>query len=88
MKVDPPSFNPDCGVLNFDRSIAVGFLLSYAFLVKHQLDFVLAKESNLIPEDVEWASWSKFINNFRKFEDHHVANRTYVANGSVCRCQL
>lgn len=38
--------------LAFDRSIAIGFLRSYALLVPHRLDFTFAKESHLVPDDV------------------------------------
>lgn len=84
-KVDSASSNSDTATPNFDRSFAVGFLRSYAFLIKHQLDFILAKDSHLIPEDVDWVKWSRFINNFRGLEDHHVAKRYHYGQLRLSR---
>ena len=84
-KVDSLASNSDTAILNFDRSIAVGFLRSYAFLIKHQLDFILAKESHLIPDDVDWVKWSRFINYFRKVEDHNVAKRYHYGQLRLSR---
>lgn len=72
-------------IANFDRSIAVGFLRSYAFLIKHHIDFVLAKEFNLIPDDVDWIKWSKFINNFRALGDDQVAKRYHYGQLRLSR---
>jgi hypothetical protein len=69
----------------FDRTIALGFLRSYAFLIRHQLDFILAKESHLIPDDVDWVKWSRFINNFRTVEDRHVAKRYHYGQLRISR---
>lgn len=45
----------------FDRTAAVGFLRSYAFLIQHYLDFILARDHHLIPRDIDWIKWSTFI---------------------------
>ncbi|KAH7159359.1 hypothetical protein DER46DRAFT_611600 [Fusarium sp. MPI-SDFR-AT-0072] len=58
-----------------DPKIALGFLRSYAFLVRHQLDFILAQESYLLPSTIEWTSWASFIANFRDLQDTEVAKR-------------
>jgi hypothetical protein len=70
---------------NFDRSVAVGFLRSYAFLIRHELDFTMAKECHLIPKDVDWISWSKFINKFRHLGDEHVAKRYHYGQMRISR---
>ncbi|KAI9777908.1 MAG: hypothetical protein M1816_004380 [Peltula sp. TS41687] len=59
----------------FDRSVAVGFLRSYAYLIQHRLDFILAREHHLIPIDIDWIRWSIFIAHFRNIEDDQVAVR-------------
>ncbi|OCK87821.1 uncharacterized protein K441DRAFT_592462 [Cenococcum geophilum 1.58] len=84
-KADATSSSSGSVIPNFDRSVAVGFLRSYAFLINHQLDFILAKDSRLIPEDVDWVKWSKFINNFRKLEDNHVAKRYHYGQLRLSR---
>ena len=57
------------------RSIAIGFMRSYAFLVRSQLDFTLAQQSHLIPKEIEWARWSTFIKHFRDIDDMQVPER-------------
>lgn len=71
--------------LNFGRPIAVGFLRSYAFLVQHRLDLILAKEFHLIPDDVDWIKWSKFINKFRHLGDELVAKRFHYGQLRLSR---
>lgn len=78
------SSSSDSVISKFDRSVAVGFLRSYAFLIRHRLDFVIAKESHLIPGDVDWINWSKFINHFRSLGNDHVAKR-YHYGSYACR---
>jgi hypothetical protein len=70
---------------SFDRSIAVGFLRSYAFLVQHRLDFILAKELHLVPDDVDWIKWSIFISNFRDLKDEQVAKRYHYGQLRLSR---
>lgn len=40
---------------------ALGFMFSYAALICHESDFLLAKEKHLLPEEVEWADWRLFV---------------------------
>ncbi|EXA53648.1 hypothetical protein FOVG_01383 [Fusarium oxysporum f. sp. pisi HDV247] len=40
---------------------ARGFLFSYAALIRHKSDFLLAKEKYLLPEEVKWSDWISFI---------------------------
>lgn len=84
-KADSTIVSSNAVIPNFDRSAAVGFLRSYAFLIKHRIGFILAKDSRLVPEDVDWIEWSKFINNFRKLEDHHVAKRYHYGQLRLSR---
>ncbi|KAK7959732.1 uncharacterized protein PG986_004586 [Apiospora aurea] len=43
---------------------ALGFLFSYAALICHESDFLLAKEKHLLPEEVAWADWRRFVAEF------------------------
>lgn len=36
----------------FDRPVTIGYLRSYVFLIRYYLDFVIIKESHLIPRDI------------------------------------
>ncbi|CAG8007413.1 unnamed protein product [Penicillium salamii] len=69
----------------FDRSIAMGFLRSYAYLVKYPLDFAMAKEHYLVPADITWIQWSTFINNFRLLGNRDVANRYHYGQLRLSR---
>ncbi|CAG7933488.1 unnamed protein product [Penicillium olsonii] len=70
--------------LAFGNSIAMGFMRSYAFLVKSPLDFAIAKESCLIPSGIDWIEWSIFINHFR-VEDESVAKRYHYGQLRLSR---
>ncbi|CAM1500532.1 Fc.00g096940.m01.CDS01 [Cosmosporella sp. VM-42] len=40
---------------------ALGFLFSYTSLIRHESDFLIAKEKHLLPEEVEWPAWRIFV---------------------------
>ncbi|KAJ4288936.1 hypothetical protein N0V90_011277 [Kalmusia sp. IMI 367209] len=69
----------------FDRKIALGFMRSYAFLVRHRIDFVLAREAHLFPTDLEWEEWNEFISHFRNIEDDEVAKRYHYGQLRLSR---
>jgi hypothetical protein len=71
--------------LSFDPSIAIGFLRSYALLVPQRLDFTIARETHLIPDEVDWLQWSKFIRNFRQLGDESVARRYHYGQLRLSR---
>lgn len=43
------------------RECAFGFLVSYAALVAHESDFLIAQEKHLIPAEVTWRKWRIFV---------------------------
>lgn len=44
---------------------ACGFLLSYAWLVRHESDFRIAHDNGLLPSaSFDWATWTDFIDDF------------------------
>ncbi|KAL6904070.1 hypothetical protein GGI43DRAFT_310100 [Trichoderma evansii] len=67
------------------RSMALGFLRSYAQLIQHQSDLRIAKEQGLIPEYVTWARWCKFICGFRLVSDEDVARRYHYGQIRLTR---
>ncbi|KAJ5512054.1 hypothetical protein N7463_001606 [Penicillium fimorum] len=69
----------------FDGSIAIGFMRSYTSLVKCPLDFAIAKESYLIPTDIDWIQWSTFINHFHLLGDDRVARRYHYGQLRLSR---
>lgn len=71
--------------LIFDRSVVIGFLRSYAFHVKHHLDFKIAKDLHLIPEDIDWIQWSKFIDHFHRIRNDRVSKRYHYGQLRLSR---
>lgn len=69
----------------FDRGVALGFMRSYALLVRHHIDFVLARESHLFPAEFTWDEWSHFITHFRRLEDEDVAKRYHYGQLRLSR---
>jgi len=43
---------------------ACGLLLSYAWLVRYKSDLDVAKESGLLPRNMEWIKWVEFLEGF------------------------
>ncbi|EIT80749.1 hypothetical protein AO1008_07183 [Aspergillus oryzae 100-8] len=68
------------------RSVALGFVRSYAHLIKHRSDFALVHVHHLIPETVTWNAWCQFIQHFRHCEDTQVAKRYHY--GQLCLSRL
>lgn len=60
---------------NINRALALGFLRSYSYLIRHQSDFIIAKECHLIPTDIDWTCWRYFIGHFRHVSNGRVAQR-------------
>jgi hypothetical protein len=54
---------------------ALGFLRSYSYLVRHESDFVMAQEARLIPKDIDYSSFRRFIAPFRALLDSEVSPR-------------
>jgi hypothetical protein len=48
---------------------ALGFLYSYAALIRHESDFILAKERHLLPGHISWFNWNLFI---RELDIEHI----------------
>ncbi|KAI9736327.1 MAG: hypothetical protein M1834_001213 [Cirrosporium novae-zelandiae] len=74
------------GAEYFDRGIALGFLRSYAFLIQHHSDLILARKYHLVPDNIEWIKWSAFISKIRRIEDAQVAK--WYSYGQLCRWHL
>jgi hypothetical protein len=80
-----PAASEDNRVRLGGRSLAMGFLRSYAFLIKDHSDFLLAQQFRLIPDDVKWIKWSQFIHHFRNIEDAKVARRYHYGQLRLSR---
>ncbi|KAJ0321372.1 hypothetical protein Brms1b_002729 [Colletotrichum noveboracense] len=40
---------------------ALGFLYSYRALIRHESDFHLAQDNYLLPDQIDWADWKRFV---------------------------
>lgn len=69
----------------FDRAVAVGFMRSYALLVRHHVDFILAREYHLLSAELDWVKWSEFIAYFRNIDDEDVAKRYHYGQLRLSR---
>lgn len=57
---------------------AMGFLLSYAALIEHESDYRIAKESNLLPEEVTWSQWVLLVHQLLNCRNLTTINKRYV----------
>ncbi|KAL9071597.1 MAG: hypothetical protein Q9161_004164 [Pseudevernia consocians] len=64
---------------------ALGFLRTYALLLRHPSDLHLAIEHRLIPENIQWVSFSKFIVPFRHLHDDEVSSRYHFGQLRLTR---
>jgi len=53
---------------------ALGFLVSYAALISHESDFIIAKEKHLIPPEVQWQGWRHLI---EQLDPEHIGTKTH-----------
>ena len=70
--IDP---SPDASARKEVSKAALGFLRSYAYLIRHKSDFTLAREEQLIPKGFKHAEFIKFIANFEQVGDEDVSPR-------------
>ncbi|KAK2053343.1 hypothetical protein LY76DRAFT_524796, partial [Colletotrichum caudatum] len=68
-----------------ERSAAYGFPRTYASLVVHETDFNIAKETGLVPAEVKWESWCRFMCNISEIKDDCVAPRYHYGELRLTR---
>ncbi|OJJ74236.1 hypothetical protein ASPBRDRAFT_62942 [Aspergillus brasiliensis CBS 101740] len=55
------------------HAAACGLLLSYAWLISELIDFQIAKDEHIIPNDVTWDAWTKLIHELLQWiDDNHI----------------
>lgn len=65
---------------NHQRNVykaATGFLRTYRYLVQHESDFRIAQQDHLclVPKDVDWPSFCRFVSELDRIEDSTVSRR-------------
>ncbi|GAT23101.1 hypothetical protein RIB2604_01702370 [Aspergillus luchuensis] len=53
---------------------ACGLLLSYAWLIAGLIDFRIAKNEHILPNDVKWKTWTKLVQEVLEWKDKNYDN--------------
>jgi len=64
---------------------ALGYVRTYAHLIKHESDFRIAKREYLVPQNLELEEWMAFIKDFRYIEDRQVSGRYHYGDLRLTR---
>ena len=67
------------------RKTALGFLHSYAFLIKHPSDFKIAQEKGALSCEYTWLQWQKFIACFATLDDNKISLRYHYGQLRLSR---
>jgi hypothetical protein len=62
----------DCAGRRRLGAVALGFLFSYAALIRHESDFCIAQERRLLPAEVRWVGWRILV---RQLDIEHIYPR-------------
>lgn len=57
---------------------AMGFLRTYAALIEHESDYKIAKETNLLPEELSWSQWVLLVAELLNCPSLAVINKRYT----------
>lgn len=80
-----PQDDKACSATFHNTRSALGFLRTYALLIRHPSDLYIAIEHHLIPENTQWVSFSKFIVQFRHLHDNDVSSRYHFGQLRLTR---
>lgn len=72
------------------RKAASGFLRTYRYLIRHETDFNIAQQEHLslIPKDIDWRSFSRFIAELSSIDDAAVSKRYRYGELRLTRLNL
>ncbi|KAL1602377.1 hypothetical protein SLS60_005793 [Paraconiothyrium brasiliense] len=84
----PPSPEAPSALPPSSTRLALGFLRSYAYLIRHRSDLAIAVENGLLPKHVDWLQWAHFIAPFRNVQDLDVAPRYHFGQLRLTRLNL
>ena len=59
------------------RQCALGFLFSYAALIRHEIDHRIALEKGLLPAEVGWPAWKDLVHELRIDNDYVEVDRRF-----------
>lgn len=69
-EINSPGVNKACHWRLWKR--ALGFLFSYAALIMHETDFLIAKEKHLLPPELQWREWRVIVD---QLDTEHIYSR-------------
>ena len=64
---------------------ALGYLRSYSFLIWHESDYLIAQRADLIPKDISYQEFKRFILPFRSIPDEYVSPRYHFGHFRLTR---
>ena len=64
---------------------ALGYLHSYSFLIWHESDYLIAQRADLIPKDIPYREFKRFILPFRSIPDEFVSPRYHFGQFRLTR---
>lgn len=69
------------------RRAALGYIRTYRHLVKYESDFSIAQEekARLIPNEVDWLEFCRFVSEFDNIQDSHVSGRYHYGELRLTR---
>ena len=67
---------------------ALGYLRSYSFLIRHESDYLIAQRADLIPKDISYQDFKRFILPFRAILDGNVSPRYHFGQLRLTRLNL
>lgn len=72
------------------RKAAMGYLRTYRYLIQHESDFVIAQQDDLrlVPKDVSWTQFSRFIWDTISIQDIDVSDRYCYGELRLSRLNL
>lgn len=72
------------------RKAAMGYLRTYRHLIQHESDFVIAQQDHLplVPKDVSWTQFSRFISEVISTQDADVSGRYCYGELRLSRLNL
>ena len=67
---------------------ALGYLRSYSFLIRHESDYLIAQRADLIPKDISYQDFKRFILPFRAILDEDISPRYHFGQLRLTRLDL
>lgn len=64
---------------------ALGYLRSYSYLIRHESDYLIAQRADLIPKDISYRDFRRFILPFRSISDEAVSPRYHFGQLRLTR---